>query len=92
MKRGNFGVGLFHDEVIGSTWLGVLQIDADGKIKPVVSQEGDDFILGYGYGLKIRKDFLFEEVFDELLVERFYVSVLIEYDMVLRRAGSIFCS
>lgn len=89
-EAGHFGIGLLHDEVIGGVRLGVFQIDTDSKIKPVVSQEGDDSILRHRYGLEIRKDFLFEKVFDELLMERLYMAVLIKYDVALAQGRQYF--
>ena len=89
-ETGHFGVRLFHDEI---RWLpvgGVLfifQIKTDSEVEPVIPEERDNFVLRYGHGLQVREDFFPEKVLDKLLMERFYMSVLVENDMVFAQGG-----
>ena len=91
-EAGHFGVGLLHHEVkrlpgfcqTGSSFISFfLRIDSYGQVKAVIPQEGDYFIFGYRHRLQVGKNFFPEKVFNKLLVERFYMSVLIKDDVIL---------
>ena len=91
-EAGHFGVGLLHHEVkrlpgfcqTGSSFISFfLRINSYGQVKAVIPQEGDYFIFGYRHRLQVGKNFFPEKVFNKLLVERFYMSVLIKDDVIL---------
>ena len=67
-----------------------LRIDSYCQVKAVIPQEGDNFIFGYRHRLQVGKDFLPEKVFDKLLVERFYMIVLIKDDMIFAQGRQYF--
>ena len=69
-----------------------LRIDSYCQVKTVIPQEGDNFIFGYRHRLQVGKDFLPEKVFDKLLVERFYMIVLIKDDMIFAQGRQYFLS
>ena len=80
-ETGHLAVRQLHHEIlrmVGVARQSAFGMQAYGKVKAVVAQEGDDLVLAHRYGREIRENLFAEEASQELFMERLHVAALVE--------------
>ena len=89
-ETGHLAVRQLHHEIlrmVGVARQSAFGMQAYGKVKAVVAQEGDDLVLAHRYGREIRENLFAEEASQELFMERLHVAALVENYVMLPQCG-----
>ena len=89
-EAGYLAVGQLHYEVLRLCIRHILLVEAYCQVEAVVAQEGDNPVFGHRYGSQIRENLFAEEAADKLLMKIFYLSALIEDDVMFAQGRQYF--